>query len=91
MISLHAAAEMASVQHLGRFVIPTLEDTGVSLGRGAYGEVVEMRMKGEKVAVKKLHPVFKDTDGWDITLRNFEEECVRCVATDCLVLPCGLD
>jgi hypothetical protein len=70
---------MTSVQHLGRFVIPTLEDTGVSLGRGSYGEVVEMRMKGEKVAVKKLHPVFKDTDGWEVAQRNFEEECARCV------------
>jgi hypothetical protein len=79
IISLLAAVKMASVQHLGRFVIPTLEDTGVSLGRGSYGEVVEMRMKGEKVAVKKLHPVFKGTPGWEITLRNFEEECVRYV------------
>jgi hypothetical protein len=84
MISLHAAGEMTSVQHLGQFVIPTLEDTGVSLGRGAYGEVVEMRMKGEKVAVKKLHSIFEGTSGWESTLRNFEEECVRCVLSMCM-------
>ena len=62
---------------LSRFIVPSLEDTGVSLGRGAYGEVVEMRMNGQRVAVKKIHPVFKDTDGWETTLAKFGEECVR--------------
>jgi hypothetical protein len=68
---------MTSVQHLVWFVIYTLKDTSVSLGRGSYGEVMEMKMKREMVAVKKLHPVFQGTSGWEITLRNFEEEwCV---------------
>ena len=61
---------------LGRFIVPSLEDTGVSLGRGAYGEVVEMKMK---VAVKKIHPVFIGTPGWEAMLAKFEEECVRYV------------
>ena len=72
---------MASGQHwrdeLHRFIIPSLEDTGVSLGKGSYGEVVEMRMNGQRVAVKKIHAVFKDTDGWETTLAKFGEECVR--------------
>ena len=71
---------MASVPQrcrLRRFIVPSLEDTGGSLGRGAYGEVVEMRMNGGRVAVKKIHPVFKDTDGWDNAVAKFGEECVR--------------
>ena len=72
---------MASGRHwrdeLHQFIVPSLEDTGVSLGRGSYGEVVEMRMNGERVAVKKIHPVFKDTEGWETTLAKFGEECVR--------------
>jgi hypothetical protein len=74
---------MASGRHLreelGRFIVPSLKETGVSLGKGSYGEVVEMRKKGKKVAVKKIHPVFVDTHGWQTTLMKFEEECIRCV------------
>ena len=63
--------------HMRDFVIPALEDTGVSLGRGAYGEVVEMRLKGEKVAVKKIHQIFLGAEGWETALAQFESECVR--------------
>ena len=62
---------------LHNFIVPSLEDTGVLLGKGSYGEVVEMRMNGERVAVKKIHAVFKDTDGWENALAKFGGECVR--------------
>ncbi len=62
---------------LRRFLVHDLEDTGVSLGRGAYGEVVEMRMNGKSVAVKKIHTVFEGAEGWEVTLAKFEDECVR--------------
>lgn len=64
-------------EELRRFVIPALEDTGVSLGKGAYGEVVEMKMSGQRVAVKKIHTMFVGAEGWEDTLAKFEEECVR--------------
>ncbi len=64
---------------LRHFIVPALDDTGIPLGRGAYGEVVEMKMNGERVAVKKLHPMFMGAEGWEDTLKKFEEECVRYV------------
>ena len=76
-----AEGKMASSHHLRDklhpFIVPSLEDTGVSLGRGSYGEVVEMRMNGKRVAVKKIHPVFVGTPGWETALDKFGEECLR--------------
>ena len=64
-------------EELSRFIVSSLKETGVILGKGSYGEVVEMRMRGKKVAVKRIHSIFVDTDGWETTLTKFEEECVR--------------
>ena len=69
---------MASLRcTLRLFVVRSLEDTGVSLGEGAYGEVKEMRQNGERVAVKKIHSEFVGTRGWETFLAKFEQECVR--------------
>ena len=62
---------------LQRFIVPHIEKTGISLGTGAYGEVLEMKMNGEKVAVKKLHSAFVGAKNWADALKKFEEECVR--------------
>ena len=63
---------------LEEFIIPALEETGKSLGHGAYGEVLKMKMNdGEMVAVKKVHDVFLRAEGADNYLAKFEEECVR--------------
>ena len=62
---------------LEQSIIPALEQTGVQLGVGAYGEVVQMKMDGEIVAVKKLHQHFVNADGWETALKKFLEECVR--------------
>ena len=60
------------------FILPVLEDTGKLLGRGAYGEVIEMKLNGETVAVKKIHDILNDprADG-NFVVRKFKEECVR--------------
>lgn len=64
---------------LERFVVPVLEDTGKLLGKGAYAQVVEMKLNGETVAVKKIHDTFLEASRVEVeaTVRNFEEECVR--------------
>ena len=67
------------VQELEQFIIPALEETGEFLGRGAYGEVVKMKMNGETVAVKKVYDAFIGAEGADNYLAKFEEECVRFV------------
>ncbi len=59
------------------FVIPELEETGVELGRGAYGSVVEMLLQGEKVAVKKIHQALLASDGGENLLGQLESECDR--------------
>ena len=73
-----AVAERKNLREvLGRFIVTGLEKTGISLGRGAYGEVLEMKMNGERVAVKKIHEMFVGAEGWEANLLKFEEECVR--------------
>lgn len=62
---------------LRRFVVPALEKTGASLGVGAYGEVLEMRMNDTRVAAKRLHQQFVGTEGWKDALGKFEDECIR--------------
>lgn len=62
---------------LREVIIPALQETGVSLGRGAYGEVVKMKMNERDVAVKKVHRVFIGAQGWEENLQKFGEECKR--------------
>ena len=63
--------------------LPELEETGRVLGRGAYGEVVEMLLHGTKVAGKKIHNVFFDSTNdpshVESMRKRFEQECVRYV------------
>ena len=45
--------------------LPDVEDTGRILGRGAYGEVVEMKLpNGTIVAGKKIHIIFFDPSNY---------------------------
>ena len=64
-------------EELERFIVPFLEETGVLLGKGVYGEVLEMRMKGELVAVKKVHKRFQSVRSWEANFSRFKEDCVR--------------
>ena len=69
-------------QLMGCF-LPELEETGRVIGRGAYGEVVEMLLHGTKVAGKKIHNVFFDSTNdpshVESLRKRFEQECVRYV------------
>ena len=77
------AAERATeraIREAGR-LIPSLQETGRILGKGAYGEVVEVRVNGRKCAAKKLHGIFSArdvprTEKVSIAER-FEKECLR--------------
>ena len=64
-------------EKLGRFVVPALEETGNSLGKGAFGEVVEMKMDGRRVAVKKIHTALLGVQGQEANLEKFADECIR--------------
>ena len=61
--------------------LPELEETGRVLGRGAYGEVVELLLHGTKVAGKKIHNIFfdstNDPDYVKSMKERFQQECVR--------------
>ena len=56
-------------------LLPELEETGRVIGRGAYGEVVELLLHGIKVAGKKID--CKDSES-DIKLCT-RQECNRLV------------
>ena len=60
-----------------------LEETVRVLGRGAYGEVVELLLHGTKVAGKKIHNILfdstNDPDYVKSMKERFQEECVRYV------------
>ena len=64
---------------LGRYFIRDLVDTNKHLGRGAYAEVVEMKMGDEIVAVKKLHVALLGAQDSQYIVARFEEECMRYV------------
>lgn len=65
---------------LQNFVLADIEDVGRFLGKGAYGEVLEMRMQGLRVAGKRLHNYFFQ-EATQIEQQHmskrFEEECIR--------------
>ena len=52
-----------------------IQPTGVELGHGSYGVVVQMKWKGDLVAAKRLHryPIMR-FEKW---IKQFEEECIR--------------
>lgn len=67
--------------HLRPYVLPDVEVTGKVLGRGAYGEVIELKLHGARVAGKKIHKIFFESGNDPAHARSlkeqFEQECVR--------------
>ena len=67
--------------HLRPYVLPDVEETGKVLGRGAYGEVIELKLHGTRVAGKKIHNIFFESGIDPAHARSlkeqFEQECVR--------------
>ena len=62
-------------------LIPDLQETGRTLGTGSYGEVVEVQVRGQRCAAKKLHGVFTLRDVQpkekSAMTERFEAECRR--------------
>ena len=75
-----ARATERAIREAGR-LIPSLQETGRILGKGAYGEVVEVRVNGRKCAAKKLHGIFSARDVPPTEkasmAERFEKECLR--------------
>ena len=58
----------------------SIEETGRTIGSGAYGEVVEVRLSGLKCAGKKLHRLFfleSPPEEQRAIRSRFAEECLR--------------
>ena len=70
---------MATVSE--HYLLSELKETGRILGRGAYGEVVELSLHSTKVAGKKIHGIFfdsaNDPDHVKSMKERFVQECVR--------------
>ena len=54
-----------------------IKETGRVLGKGAYGEVLEMILHETKVAGKKIHDIFFDSPDFKMMTERFEQECMR--------------
>ena len=65
-------------------LLPELEETGRVIGRGAYGEVVELLLHGTKVVGKKIN--CKDSES-DIKSRT-KQECSRLVRSTVSTYTC---
>ena len=64
------------VEKAYRLLIPHMEETGEELGSGAYGTVVEVRVKGKRYAGKRLHAALCGSKKDMVALsRRFETEC----------------
>ena len=58
---------------LRSYLLPNVEDTGIVLGRGAYGVVLEMKLSdGTRVAGKKIHDLILES----YIISKFNEECL---------------
>ena len=56
-----------------------IKPTEEILGKGSYGEVVKIIMRGQTVAGKRIHSILLEDgqEGREQLIRRFEEECVR--------------
>ena len=85
---------VASQSQFRHYLLFKIEETGRVLGRGAYGEVVELLLHGTKVAGKKIHSIFfdssNDPDRVKAIKERFQQECVRyvCVEVNLLFTCC---
>ena len=59
------------------YYLSEVKETGRVLGKGAYGEVLEMILHETKVAGKKIHDIFFDSSDIKVMTKKFKEECMR--------------
>lgn len=71
------------VPELAQFVLHNVEKTGRNLGRGAFGDVEELRSAGTFYAGKLLHPAFMDPQNLGVSniLSKFVRECQLLAST----------
>ena len=60
-----------------KLVMHGVEETGVELGRGSYGLVVEVKWRGQVLAAKKLHDFFFEPELTDSELRGVKKEVMN--------------
>ena len=79
----HCVCTVDSQSQFRHYLLFKIEEAGRVIGRGAYGEVVEMLLHGTKVAGKKIHSIFfdssNDSDHVGAIKEIFQQECVRYV------------
>ena len=64
-------------RELQRFVLPEVQTTGKELGRGSYGSVEELKVKGLVCAGKRLHKALVEQGSARVEkiVSRFLEEC----------------
>ena len=73
---------MASNEQLKAYLLLDVEETGRVLGKGAYGEVVELKLPDGTIAAgKKIHNILFDPSNDPAHIRSmkerFQQECMR--------------
>ena len=73
------ASKLSLRNELRKYIVTDIQETGKVIGRGAYGEVMEMRMEGRTVAGKRIHQTLLETgnEGTEVQIQRFKEECIR--------------
>ena len=68
------AHRLSKQTQLRSYLLPNIEDTGIVLGRGPYGVVIEMKLlDGTRVAGKKIHELLLQSS---YQISRFEKECL---------------
>ena len=70
---------MASIGNHSSILSDVKPLNGKVVGKGAYGEVVELNYCGKDVAGKKMYPIFftANQEETQSELERFEKECAR--------------
>ena len=73
------ASKLSLRNELRKYIVTDIQETGRAIGKGAYGEVVEMIMGERSVAGKRIHPILLETgnEGTEVQIQRFKEECIR--------------
>ena len=72
---MHAMADNDLKNQLKSVIIRDIKETGIVIGKGAFGEVLKMEMNGKIVAGKRIHHSLTEPESVWVT--RFEEECLR--------------
>ena len=62
---------------LKKLQLVDVSETGKVIGKGSYGQVIEVYMQGTRCAAKEIHPILITHDDSDRVKRSFQIECVN--------------